>query len=130
MPLAWASVAGLFDVLLNGILAAVKHHGAEAALDCRQRFLIGAVVHVRADRHGDLEEVHEIAYHVRDGPVAAHVLGRAAGHAQDDGAFHFLGGQQERADGFHIVQVEVAHGVMALLGQGQHFFGVYVRHTV
>ena len=120
--------AGLFNVLINAILAAVEHDGAEAAVDGCQRFFIGAMVHMQANRHGGLQEGHEILYHIGNGAIAAHVLGGAAGHAQNDGGLLFFSRQQEGTDRFHVVQVKVTDSIVVLLGIREHFFCVYVRH--
>ena len=83
------------------------------------------MVHVQGHRNRDIQIGHKVLNHIRDRPVTAHVLGRAAGDAQNDGGMGFLGRQQKGSDRLHIVQVEMAHCIMSFFGLPKHFLRIY-----
>ena len=116
---------GLFHVLLDGVVAAVKHDGGEAGLDAGLAALVGAVVQVQRHRDGDAHGIHHGLDHGGHGLEAGHVLAGALGHAQDDGALGLLAGGQDRFGPLQVVDVELGHAIVAVPGFQKHFSCIY-----
>ena len=58
------------------------------------------------------------------------ILTGRAGNLQDNGAVQLLAGVNDTLDDLHVVDVESADGVAALVGLLEHFFGVYECHSL
>ena len=120
---------GLFHVLFNGVVAAVEHDGGEACRKARLRALIGAVVQMQGHRHGDAKAVHHGVHHGRHRFEARHVFARAFAHAKDYRALQLFGRLQNGLCPLQVVDVEVAHGIVAVTGLFQHFRCIY-QHSM
>ena len=58
------------------------------------------------------------------------IFARAFGHAENDGAVHFLRSLQRGLRPLQIVDVELAYGVVAVAGFLQHFGSVYQHNSL
>ena len=116
---------GLFDVLLDRIVGAVKHDGAEARRDAGLSALIGAVVEVERNGNRDLELLEHTVDHADYGLVAAHIFACALGYAEDNGRIELLSRQENRLCPLEVVDVELSNRVVTGLCLCQHFFCVY-----
>ncbi len=119
-------LAGQGDVLLVGLAGTVDHDGGEAAVDAALAELKGvAVIEMHADGQveasgllgvldGGLDELHEVD-----------VLGIGPGalaHLQDEGGVLLDGGLSDALNDLHVVHVERADGVAAVVGLLEHLF--------
>ena len=121
-------LAGQGDVLVKGLGGGVDHDGGEAAVDAGLAQLEGvAVVQMQGDGDlgilddGSLDQLHEVGV-VRVGTGAL-------GHLEDDGALELAGSFGDALDDFHVVDVEGADGITAVVGFRKHFLGCYERHN-
>ena len=112
---------GDLDIFGEGFRGSVDHNGGEAAVDAGFAGLeIGAVVEVENYRNfgtfGDsrFDEFNEI------GMVG--VSTGAFGYLKDDGGFFLAAGFGDTLDDLHVVYVESADGVTAVIGLFKHFF--------
>ena len=120
------NLLGHGDVLLKGEVAAVDHYGGEAAVNAALAGLeVGAMVQVHGDGqigvgHSRLDHLHQV-----------HMLGVLAGagrHLQNDrGVFH-LRAFGDALDNLHVIHVESADGIAALVSLFEHFLGCNNRH--
>ena len=115
---------GLGDVLFDRLVRAVEHDGREARFDALLSALIGAVIEVERYGNGDAELFDHTLDHTDDGLVAAHILARALGYAEDDRGFELLSGQQDRLGPLKVVDVELTDSIVTGLCFGEHFFCV------
>ena len=121
-------LAGERHVLLVGSVGAVDHHGGEAAVDAALAQLEAvAVIEMYRDGQsrlddGRLDELHEV------GMVG--VLAGACGHLQDQRGALLLGRLGDALNDLHVVDVEGADGVAALVGLLKHLFCRYDRHDL
>ncbi|MPM66920.1 hypothetical protein SDC9_113834 [bioreactor metagenome] len=115
--------AGQGDVFFKAQVAAVDHDAGKAAVNAAFAGLkIGAVVEMHgngqtAGFHGGLNQLHQV------GVVG--VLARARGHLEDDGRFFSCRAFHDALDDLHIVDVERADGVTALIRAFEHVPGIY-----
>ena len=121
-------LGGLGHVLVDGIVAAVKHDGGEAGFDAGFGALIGAVVQVQGHRHGDAQALVHGADHGGHDLEPGHILAGAFRHTQDHGAVHLLRGEQDALGPLQVVDVELADAVVAVAGLQQHIGSIY-QHT-
>ena len=107
-------LAGEGDVVLKGVLGPVDHHRGKAAVDAGLADLkVLAMVQVQGDgqagvSHGGLHQLHQV------GVVG--VLPGPGGDLEDDGSVDLLGCLGDALDDLHIVDVEGADGVAAVVG--------------
>ena len=123
-------LGGLGHVFVDGVVAAVEHDGGEPGLNTGLGALIGAVVQMQRHGHGDAQRVDHGLDHGGDGFEACHIFARAFGHAENDGAVHFLRSLQRGLRPLQIVDVELAYGVVAVAGFLQHFGSVYQHNSL
>ena len=121
-------IAGHSDVFLKAQLGAVDHHGGEAAVDAVLADLKAiAVVQMQGDRdigigHSGLHQFGEID-----------VLGIFAGagrNLQNDRGLLQLGRFGNALYDLHVVDIESADGVAALIGFTEHFLGSDQWHNI
>ena len=121
-------LAGHSDVFLKAQLGAVDHHGGEAAIDAVLADLKAiAVVQMQGDRdigigHSGLHQFGEID-----------VLGIFAGagrNLQNDRGLLQLGRFGNALYDLHVVDIESADGVAALIGFTEHFLGSDQWHNI
>ena len=126
-------LAGQFDVLFKGQVAAVDHDGGETAVDAALAQL-EAVAMVQMDGDGQIEagglfrvlnggldELHQVD--------VLGVLAGTGGHLQDQGSLLLHRGLGDALDDLHVVDVESADGVAAVIGFLEHLSGSYDRHV-
>ena len=107
------------DVLLEGLGGRVDHDGGETVLDAGlARLKAVAVVEVQHDRQtrlnvGRLDELFQIG--------AVRVGARTLGHLQDQRRLQLSRRLRDALDDLHIVDVEGADGVAAVIGLFEHF---------
>ena len=121
-------LAGESDIVLEGLAAAVDHDGGEAAVNAALAELKAvAVVEMQGDRKaglllGSLHELDEI------GVVG--IGARAAGDLQNDGGLDLGSSLGDALDDLHVVDVECADGIAALIRLAEHFLCSYDRHSI
>ena len=114
-------LTGEGDVLLEVVLGTVDHDGGKAPVDAGLAdFKILPVVQVQGDGqagvgNGGLNQLHEVA--------VLGILPGAGGNLKDDGRLGLQGGLGDALDYLHVVDVEGADGVAALVGLPEHFSG-------
>ena len=119
-------LGGLLEVDLEGLLmGAVVHDRREASVDALQAVLIGAMVEVKGDRHGDVLVLDEVLDDVGDDLERNLPLGSSARALDDNGRLSGLGGVEDRRGPLEVVGVECGDGVMALRCGVQHVFCAY-----
>ena len=130
-----AAVVGILDHLLGdlnvfgeGLGGSVDHDGGKAAVDAALAGLKAvAVVQMQADGQaglddGSLHQLHQI------GVVG--VGAGALGDLEDQGSFQIFGGLGDALDDLHVVDVESADGVTAVIGLLEHFGSGNQCHNV
>ena len=115
-------VLGFLDIFLDGVVRAVEHYGGEACLDALVCALVGAVVKVNCYGNGDAETLDHTLNHTNDGLVAAHVLARALGYAENNRGLHFLSGEKDSLRPLEVVDIELAYCIVAFSCFKKHFF--------
>ena len=114
-------LGGVLEVRLEVLLVgAVIHDGGEASLDGLEAVLVGAVIEVKGNRHGDVEGVHHVDDDVVAQLEAGHPLGGASGALDDERALELLGSREDAVGPLDVVRVERAEAVVALLGRLEH----------
>ena len=122
-----AVVVGVLDdllgdgnILLKGLGTGVDHHGGEAAVDAGLTGLkIRAVVQMQRDGdigaldHSGLHQLHQI------GVVG--IGAGALGHLQNQGSLLLLSSLGDTLNDLHVVDIEGADGVTAVIGLLEHF---------
>lgn len=109
------------EVLLVG---AVVHDGGEAGVDALEAGVVGAVVEVQGDGHGEVQGVVHGVHEGGDGLVAGLVLAGAHGALDDEGRLGLLGRQHDGVAPLEVVGVEGADGVVAGDGVVEHLLGI------
>ena len=111
---------GDFNVLSKGLAGGVDHDGGKAAVDAALAGLkVRAVVQMQGDGDvgalddGRLHQLHQIGV-VGVGPGAL-------GHLENQGSLQIPGGLGDALDDLHIVDVERADGIAAVVGFFEHF---------
>ena len=79
------------------------------------------MVQVQRYRHIDIQIFQQAVHHTHYCVIAAHVLARAFGYAQDNGRLAFFGGQQDGLCPLQVVDVELAYRIMTCLCFFKHF---------
>ena len=107
---------------------AVDHDRGEAAVDAGLAGLeVGAVVQMQGDgqlgvaQDGSLDQLHQV--------VVVRIGAGALGDLEDDRGLLLGAGFGDALDDFHIVDIERADGVAAVVGLLEHFGRGYERHN-
>ena len=118
---------GDLDVLGEGLAGGVDHDGGEAAVDAALAGLEAvAVVQVQADGQTGLDHS---GLHQLDEVGVVGVGTGTLGHLQDQRGADFLGGLGDTLNDLHVVDVEGADGVAAVIGLLKHFGSSYEGHV-
>ena len=118
---------GDLDVLLKGLGGGIDHHGGETAVHAGLAQLEAvAVVQVQADRQaglsdGGLYQLDQIGM-VSIGPSTL-------GDLEDQGGVDLFGRLGDPLDDLHVVDIERADSVSAVIGLFEHFSGRYQWHN-
>ena len=121
-------LAGHGDVFFKVQLGTVDHHGGKTAVDAVLADLEAvAVIEVQRDgnigiQHGGLHQLGEVNM--------LGVLAGAGGNLQDDRGLLQLGGLGDGLNDLHVVDIEGADGVAALVGLAEHFLGSDQWHNI
>ena len=119
-------LAGQRDVVLKGVMRTVDHDRGETAVDAGLADLeVCAVVEVEREVNtGILDrslcQCNEV--------LMLCILSCACGNLQDNGGAQFFRRLGDRLDDLHVVDVECADGVTALVSLLEHLFGCYKCH--
>ena len=115
-------LAGDLDVLGKGLGGSVDHNGGKAAVDAGLAGLkVGAVIQVQGDGDigalddGGLHQLHQVGV-VGIGPGAL-------GDLEDQRGVDLAGRLGDTLDNLHIIDVEGADSIPAVIGLLEHFFG-------
>ena len=118
---------GDLDVLLEGLGGSVDHDGSEAAVDAGLAGLEAvAVVQVQSDGNfgaldnSSLNQLHQV------GVVS--VGAGTLGNLQDDGSLLFLTSLSDGLNDLHVVDVESADGVTAVISLLKHLGSIDKSH--
>ena len=112
---------GLLDILLNGIVRAVKHDRGESCLDALVACVIAAVIQVKSHGNGDVQLLKHAVYHAYHSLIACHVLSCTLGYAENHGRIILLCGQKYCLGPLQVVNVELAYRIVACLCFLKHF---------
>ena len=116
------NLLGDLDVLLEGLGGGVDHDGGKAAVNAGLAGLkVGAVVQMQHD--GDVGALDGSGLHQLHQVGVVGVGTGALGHLKDQGSIQVPGGLGDALDDLHIVDVEGADGVAAVIGLLEHFSG-------
>ena len=111
---------GDLDVLGKGLGAGVDHDGGEAAVDAGLAGLkVRTVVQVQGD--GDLGALDDSGLYQLDQIGVVGIGSGALGDLKNQGRLLFLGGLGDALDDLHVVDVESADGVTAVISLLKHF---------
>ena len=110
---------GDLDVLGEGLAGGVDHNGGETAVDAGLAGLeIRAVVQVQGD--GDVGALDDSSLHQLHQVGVVGVGAGALGNLQDQGGLQFLSSLGDALDNLHVVDVESADSVAAVIGFLEH----------
>ena len=117
------------DVFGKGLGGGVDHHGGEAAVDAGLAGLeVRAVVKVQHD--GDIGAALDRRFDELDKVGVVRVGAGALADLKDHGSVLFLACLGDALHDLHIVDVERADGVSAVIGLFEHFGRCYERHNI
>ena len=112
----------------EGLGGGVDHDGGKAAVDAGLAGLeVGAVVQVQGD--GDVGALDDSGLHQLDQIGVVGIGTGALGNLQDHRGVDLAGGLGDALNDLHVVDVEGADGVPAVIGLGKHFFRSYKGHS-
>ena len=115
-------LAGQGNVLLIGLGAGVDHDGGKAAVDAGLAGLeVGAVVQMQGD--GDLGAFDDGSLDQLDEVGVVGIGAGALGNLEDDGSVLFFAGLGDALHDLHIVDVESADSIAAVIGFLEHLGG-------
>ena len=112
-------LAGDLNVLRKRLGGSVDHYGGETAVDAG---LAGfkAVAVIQVQRDGDLGALNDGSLHQLHQIGVVGVSPGALGHLQDDGSLLLPAGLSDGLDDLHVVDVESADGVTAVISLLEH----------
>ena len=118
---------GDLNVLLEGLGGSVDHDGGEAAVDAGLAGLEAvAVVQVQSD--GDLGALQNSSLHQLHEVRVVGVSTGALGDLQDNGSVLLAAGLGDTLNDLHVVNVESANSVAAVVGLLKHLGSSYKSH--
>ena len=117
------------DIFGKGLGGGVDHDRGEAAVDAGLAGLeVRAVVKVQHD--GDIGAALDSSFHELDEVGVVRVGAGALADLQNHGRVLFLAGLGDTLHDLHVVDVERADGVSAVIGFFEHFSRCYERHNI
>ena len=120
-------LAGDLDVLGEGLGGGVDHDGGEAAVDAGLAGLeVGAVIQMQSD--GDLGALDDSSLHQLYQVGVVGIGAGALGDLQDNGSLLLAAGLGDALNDFHVVDVESADGVAAVVSLLEHLSCGYKSH--
>ena len=121
------NLLGDLDVLGKGLGGSVDHDGGKAAVDASLAGLkVGTVVQMQND--GDLGALNDSRLDELDEVGVVCIGARALGNLQNHRRMLFLARLGDALDDFHVVDVESADGVAAVVCLLEHFGRSYQCH--
>ena len=120
-------LAGQGDIFLKRLGGGVDHDGGKAAVDAVLAQLKGIAV-VQMQRNGDLGILDNGGLHQLHQIGMVGIGAGALGNLQDDGASQLAGSLGDALDDLHIVDVEGADCIAAVISLRKHFFRSYKCH--
>ena len=111
------------------LVRAVVHDGGKAGVDALKGGLVGAVIEVKGNGHGDVLGLDEVLHHVGDELKGSLPLGSTAGALDDERRLQLLTGIQNGRGPLKVVGVECTNTIVALLGALKHC-GCIDEHSV
>ena len=122
-------LAGDLDVLFEGLGGGIDHDGGKAAVNAGlARLKIGTMIQMQRD--GDVRAADDGRLDQLDQIVVVRVSTRALGNLKDDRSLFFLTGLGDALHDLHVVDVESADGVAAVVSLLEHFGSSYQSHVV
>ena len=118
---------GDLDVLLEGLGGSVDHDGGEAAVDAGLAGLEGVTV-VQVQGDGDLGALDDSGLNQLHQVGVVGVGAGTLGNLQDNRSLLLLAGLGDGLDDLHVVDVESADGVAAVVSLLKHLSSINQRH--
>ena len=115
-----------FDIVLEGMVATVDHNGSKAAVDAGfAQFESVTVVEVQTN--GKIC-FNDSSFHQFDQIGVVGIFTSASRNLQDQRSIFLFRSFGNALDNFHVVDIESADSVTALVSLLKHFFGSYKTH--
>ena len=122
-------LAGQSDIVLKGLGGSVNHDGREAAVDAALAQL-KAVAVVKVQRNRDIGVLDNRRFHQLHQIGVVGIRARALGHLQDDGSLQLTRRLGDALNDFHVVDVESADRIAAVIRLLEHFLRRNKRHWI
>ena len=122
-------LAGQGDIVLKGLGGSVNHDGREAAVDAALAQL-KAVAVVKVQRNRDIGVLDNRRFHQLHQIGVIGIRARALGHLQDDGSLQLTRRLGDALNDFHVVDVESADRIAAVIRLLKHFLRRNKRHWI
>ena len=121
-------LAGQLDIILKAVSRALDHNRGEAAVDAALAGLeIGAVIKVQHD--GDLRAFDDGRLDQLEQVGVVGIGAGALGDLQDDRGLFLAAGLGDALNDLHVVDVESADGIAAVIRLFEHFGRGYKWHN-
>ena len=115
------NLLGQGDVLIKGLGGGIDHDGGEAAVDAGFAQLEGIAV-VQVQRDGDLGVLFDRGLNQLDQIGVVGVSAGTLGNLQNNRALQLTGSFRDALDDLHVIDIESANGIAAVVGLFKHFF--------
>ena len=113
-------LAGQGNVLFIGLGGSVNHDGGETAVDTAlTKFEAVTMVQMQSDRN--IRVFNHSRFNQLDQIGMVRISAGAFGDLEDDGCLQLAGGLGDALNDLHVVDVECADGVTAVIGLLKHF---------
>src|SRR5699024_10656325 len=122
-------LGGLGNVLVDVVVAAVKHDGGEAGGDAGLGALVGAVVQVQGNGNRDAQALVHGLDDGSNGLETGHICACALRNTEDNRGIEFLRSEQDAFGPLQAVDVELAHCIVAVPRFQQHIGSIYQHIT-
>ena len=122
-------LGGLGNVLIDVVVAAIKHDGSEAGGNAGLSTLVGAMVQVQGNGNGDAQALVHGLDHGGNGLETGHIFAGTLRNTEDDGGVHLLCSEQNALGPFQVVDVELTDSIVAIACFQQHIGSIYQHIT-